>query len=154
KPVVVMETSLGTVKIELDQDKAPISVKNFLQYVDDKYYDGTVFHRVIGDFMIQGGGFEPLKGVEDVDGFQAKQKKTRDPIKNESGNGLSNTRGTIAMARTNQLDSATSQFYINVVDNADKLDAPKYCVFGKVIDGIDVVDKIKQVKTRAISFQG
>jgi cyclophilin family peptidyl-prolyl cis-trans isomerase len=136
-PVVVMETSMGTIKIELAADKAPITVKNFLSYVDDKFYDGTIFHRVIGDFMIQGGGFEP--GM--------KQKKTKDPIKNESGNGLSNTRGTIAMARTQDLDSATSQFYINTVNNADKLDEPKYCVFGKVIDGMDVVDKIKAVKT-------
>jgi len=104
--------------------------------------------------MIQGGGFESLKGIEDVEAFQAKQKKTRDPIKNESGNGLSNTRGTIAMARTNKLDSATAQFYLNTVDNADKLDEPKYCVFGKVIDGMDVVDKIKKVKTRAILYMG
>jgi cyclophilin family peptidyl-prolyl cis-trans isomerase len=150
KPVVIMETSLGAIKIELNAEKAPISVKNFLQYVDDKYYDGLVFHRVIEDFMIQGGGFAPLKGVDDPEGFQAKQKKTRDPIKNESGNGLSNTRGAIAMARTSDLDSATSQFYINTVDNSDKLDEPKYCVFGKVIDGMEVVDKIRKVKTRAI----
>jgi cyclophilin family peptidyl-prolyl cis-trans isomerase len=149
-PVVVMETSLGTIKIQLDAEKAPITVKNFLQYVDDKFYDGLVFHRVIADFMIQGGGFERLMGVEDAEGFQAKQKKTREPIKNESGNGLSNTRGTIAMARTNKLDSATAQFYINTVDNSGKLDEPKYCVFGKVIDGMDVVDKIREVKTRKI----
>jgi cyclophilin family peptidyl-prolyl cis-trans isomerase len=150
KPVVVVETSLGTIKVELDQAKAPVTVKNFLHYVDDKFYDGLVFHRVIEDFMIQGGGFEPLKGVDDVQDFQAKQKKTREPIKNESGNGLSNTRGTIAMARTAALDSATSQFYINTVDNSSKLDRPQYCVFGKVIDGMDVVDKIRKVKTRAI----
>jgi cyclophilin family peptidyl-prolyl cis-trans isomerase len=149
-PVVVMETSMGTIKIMLDEAKAPISVKNFLQYVDDKFYDGTIFHRVMSDFMIQGGGFEPLKGVNDIAGFEAKQKKTRDPIKNESGNGLSNTRGTIAMARTRNLDSATAQFYINVEDNSAKLDRPKYCVFGKVIEGMDVVDKIKEVKTRVI----
>ena len=134
---VVMETSLGTIKLELDGDKAPISVANFLGYVDDKYYDGLVFHRVISNFMIQGGGFEP--GM--------KQKKTKAPIKNESGNGLSNTRGTIAMARTNDLDSATAQFYINTVDNSGSLDKPKYCVFGKVIEGMDVVDKIRAVKT-------
>jgi cyclophilin family peptidyl-prolyl cis-trans isomerase len=145
--VVVMETSLGTIKIELNGEKAPITVKNFLQYVDDKFYDGLVFHRVIEDFMIQGGGFEPLKGVADPDGFEAKQKKTRPPIKNESGNGLSNTRGTIAMARTNDPNSATAQFYINTEDNSDKLDQPRYCVFGKVIEGMDVVDKIKAVKT-------
>jgi cyclophilin family peptidyl-prolyl cis-trans isomerase len=137
KPVVIMETSLGTIKIELDPERAPITVKNFLQYVDDKHYDGTVFHRVIKDFMIQGGGYEP--GL--------KEKKTREPIKNESGNGLSNVRGSIAMARTNQLDSATSQFYINTVDNSSKLDRPKYCVFGKVIEGMDVVDKIRAVET-------
>jgi cyclophilin family peptidyl-prolyl cis-trans isomerase len=136
KPVVVMETSLGTIKIELDPEKAPISVKNFLSYVDDKFYDGTVFHRVIPTFMIQGGGFEP--GM--------KQKKTKDAIKNESGNGLSNVRGAIAMARTNDLDSATAQFYINTVDNPF-LDKGKYCVFGRVIDGLDVVDKIKAVET-------
>jgi cyclophilin family peptidyl-prolyl cis-trans isomerase len=134
-PVVVMETSMGTIKIELNAEKAPITVQNFLKYVEDKHYDGTIFHRVISDFMIQGGGFEP--GM--------KEKKTRDPIKNESGNGLKNDRGTIAMARTNQLDSATAQFYINTVDNPN-LDRGKYCVFGKVIEGMDVVDKIRKVK--------
>jgi cyclophilin family peptidyl-prolyl cis-trans isomerase len=144
-PVVVMETSKGTVKIELFQDKAPITVKNFLEYVDDKHYDGLIFHRVIPTFMVQGGGFEP--GM--------KEKKTRDPIKNESDNGLSNERGTIAMARTNKPDSATSQFYINVKDNPD-LDKAKardkvgYCVFGKVIEGMDVIDKIKDVKTHSV----
>jgi cyclophilin family peptidyl-prolyl cis-trans isomerase len=133
-PVVVMETSKGTIKIELNAEKAPVTVKNFLQYVEDKHYDGTIFHRVIGDFMIQGGGFEP--GM--------KEKKTRDPIKNESS--LKNERGTIAMARLQNPDSATAQFYINVVDNPN-LDENKYCVFGKVIEGLDVVDKIKAVKT-------
>ena len=137
-PVVVMETSMGTVKIELFEDKAPVTVKNFLQYVEDKHYDGTVFHRVIDGFMIQGGGFEP--GM--------KEKKTRDPIKNESGNGVPNNRGYIAMARTNKLDSATSQFYINVKDNGF-LDENKYCAFGRVIDGIEVVDRIKEVPTGA-----
>jgi len=135
-PVVVMETSLGTIKIELDEQKAPITVKNFLSYVDDKFYDGTIFHRVIRDFMVQGGGFEP--GL--------KQKRTKAPIKNESGNGLSNARGSIAMARTNDLNSATAQFFINVVDNS-RLDPARYCVFGKVIDGMDVVDKIRDVST-------
>ena len=140
-PVVVMDTSLGTVKIELFEDKAPTTVKNFLTYVKDKHYDGLIFHRVIEDFMIQGGGFEP--GM--------KERKTKDPIKNESGNGLSNLRGTIAMARTSDLDSATSQFYINVKDNKG-LDgkpgqATGYTVFGRVIEGMDVVDKIRAVKT-------
>src|SRR5262245_39411952 len=97
-PVVVMDTSMGTIKIELDQEKAPITVKNFLGYVDDKFYDGTIFHRVIGNFMIQGGGFEP--GM--------KQKETKDPIKNEAANGLSNERGTIAMARQSEPDTATA----------------------------------------------
>ena len=102
-----METNLGTIKIELYEKKAPITVKNFLDYVDNQFYDGTIFHRVIADFMIQGGGMEP--GL--------KEKKGKDPIKNESANGLSNERGTIAMARTNVPDSATSQFFINVKDN-------------------------------------
>lgn len=142
-PVVVMETSLGNVKIELDQAKAPISVKNFLSYVDEKFYDGTIFHRVISSFMIQGGGFTA----------DMQQKPTKAPIKNEAGNGLSNKRGTLAMARTMVVDSATAQFFINVVDN-DFLDHRDnssqgfgYAVFGKVIEGMDVVDKIKSVKT-------
>jgi cyclophilin family peptidyl-prolyl cis-trans isomerase len=140
-PVVVMETSLGTIKIELFEDKAPITVKNFLSYVDDKHYDGTIFHRVIGTFMIQGGGYAPDK----------KEKPTKPPIQNESTNAVSNARGTIAMARTTAPDSASAQFYINVVDNArlDKANARDrvgYCVFGKVIEGMDVVDKIKDVK--------
>ena len=136
-PVVVLETSKGTIKIELFEEKAPITVKNFLQYVDDKHFDGLTFHRVISNFMIQGGGY-------DVD---QKERKTRDKIKNESGNGVPNNRGYIAMARTNDLDSATSQFYINVKDNSRSLDQPRYCVFGKVIEGMDVVDKIKGVET-------
>jgi cyclophilin family peptidyl-prolyl cis-trans isomerase len=139
-PVVVMETSMGTVKIELLEDKAPITVKNFLAYVEGKHYDGTIFHRVIPDFMIQGGGFEP--GL--------KQKETKDPIKNEASNGLSNVRGTLAMARTNDPDSATAQFFINVKDNKflDKNDTSAgYAVFGKVIEGMDIVDKIKGVRT-------
>jgi cyclophilin family peptidyl-prolyl cis-trans isomerase len=139
-PVVVMETSAGTVKIELFEDKAPITVKNFLAYVADKHYDGVIFHRVIEDFMIQGGGFEP--GM--------KEKKTKDPIKNEAANGLSNLRGTLAMARTNDPDSATAQFFINVKDNKflDKSDSGAgYAVFAKVTEGMDVVDKIKGVKT-------
>lgn len=135
-PVVVMETSMGTIKIQLDDEKAPITVKNFLKYVDDKFYDGTVFHRVIPTFMIQGGGFE--SGL--------KEKKTGETIKNEAPNGLSNVRGSIAMARRNDPDSATAQFYINVKDNKG-LDGARYCAFGKVIEGMDVVDKIKDVKT-------
>jgi cyclophilin family peptidyl-prolyl cis-trans isomerase len=143
-PVVVMETSMGTIKIELYPDKAPVTVKNFLGYVDDKFYDNTIFHRVISNFMIQGGGFTK----------DNKEKKTKDPIKNESDNGLSNKRGTIAMARTNKPDSATAQFYINVKDNgfldkAQARDGVGYAVFGKVIEGMDVVDKIKDVKTGA-----
>jgi peptidyl-prolyl cis-trans isomerase B (cyclophilin B) len=134
---VLMQTSLGSIKLELDEDKAPITVNNFLTYVDDGFYDNTIFHRVIDRFMIQGGGFEP--GM--------KQKKTRAPIKNESGNGLSNVRGSIAMARTSDLNSATAQFYINVVDNSGSLDEPKYCVFGKVVEGMDTVDKIKGART-------
>jgi peptidyl-prolyl cis-trans isomerase B (cyclophilin B) len=140
-PIVVMETNHGTVKIELFEDKAPVTVKNFLKYVEDKHYDGTVFHRVIDGFMIQGGGFEP--GM--------KEKKTREPIKNESNNGLSNARGTIAMARTSAPDSATAQFYINVKDNKGLDGSPDkasgYTVFGRVTEGMDVVNKIKEVKT-------
>jgi cyclophilin family peptidyl-prolyl cis-trans isomerase len=140
-PVVVMETSHGTIKIELFEDKAPITVKNFLSYVDDKHYDGTIFHRVIGTFMIQGGGYAPDK----------KEKPTKPPIENESTNAVSNARGTIAMARTSAPNSASAQFYINVVDNArldrgNARDRIGYCVFGKVIEGMDVVDKIKDVK--------
>jgi cyclophilin family peptidyl-prolyl cis-trans isomerase len=141
-PIVIMETSMGTIKIELFDDKAPITVKNFLSYVEDKHYDGVIFHRVIPDFMIQSGGMEP--GL--------KEKKTKDPIKNEAGNQLPNTRYTIAMARLNDPDTATSQFYINLKHNKslDRANDPKgfgYCVFGRVIDGTDVVDKINGVKT-------
>jgi peptidyl-prolyl cis-trans isomerase B (cyclophilin B) len=143
-PVVVMETSLGTIKIELNEDKAPITVKNFLAYVDDSFFDNTIFHRVIDGFMIQGGGFEP--GM--------KQKKTNAPILNESPNGLSNVKGTIAMARTSAPDSATAQFFINVSDNSGSLDKPRYCVFGKVTAGIDIVDKIKAVKTGSKAGHG
>jgi cyclophilin family peptidyl-prolyl cis-trans isomerase len=132
---------MGKVKIELFQDKAPITVKNFLQYVDDKFYDGTIFHRVISDFMIQGGGFEP--GM--------REKNTGPAIRNESDNGLKNVRSTIAMARTPIVDSATAQFFVNVKDNTRGLDPKRgrdgYAVFGKVIDGMDVVDKIKEVPT-------
>jgi cyclophilin family peptidyl-prolyl cis-trans isomerase len=141
-PVVEMDTSEGKIKIELFADKAPITVKNFLKYVDDKHYDGTIFHRVISDFMIQGGGFEP--GL--------KERKTGDPIKNESSNGVANKRGTIAMARTNVPDSAASQFFINVKDNSflDKANAGDgvgYAVFRQVTEGLDIVDKIRKVDT-------
>jgi cyclophilin family peptidyl-prolyl cis-trans isomerase len=154
-PVVVIDTSLGAIKVELDQDKAPVTVKNFLSYVDDKFYDGTVFHRVMKGFMIQGGGFETgMDKARSVQQFRAKEKRTKAPIKNESDNGLSNKRGTIAMARTDDPNSATAQFFINVVDNPrlDRSNAPGggYCVFGKVVDGLDVVDKIRDVSTHAI----
>jgi cyclophilin family peptidyl-prolyl cis-trans isomerase len=138
-PVVVMDTSHGKIVVELFADKAPITVKNFLGYVDEKHYDGTIFHRVIADFMIQGGGMEP--GL--------KEKRTRAGIKNEAG--IANERGTLAMARTNDPDSATAQFFINVKDNPflNRGDAkkPGYAVFGRVIDGLDVVDKIRRVET-------
>ena len=145
-PIVVMETSEGTIKIELWADKAPGTVANFLRYVDDGFYNGTIFHRVIPDFMIQGGGLTP----------DMKQKKTRDPIKNEADPEFKNERGTLAMARTGLIHSATSQFFINVVDNPflnQKNKTPAgfgYAVFGKVIEGMDVADRIKDVKT--ISF--
>ena len=142
-PQVLMETSMGPVKIELFEDLAPITVKNFLNYVDDRFYDGTIFHRVIADFMIQGGGFEP---------DMKKEKATRPPIKNESSNKLANHRATLAMARTNDPNSATAQFFINVKDNgflnkAQAKDGVGYAVFGRVMEGMDVVDKIKVVAT-------
>ena len=147
-PVVTLKTSLGEIKIELYPDQAPITVRNFLGYVQDGFYDGTIFHRVIKNFMIQGGGF--------VSGMS--QKETKDPIVNEAANGLANKRGTIAMARTNVVDSATAQFFINVVDN-DFLNhtekSPRgfgYCVFGKVIEGMDVADKIVNVPTGAFGY--
>lgn len=138
---VKLSTSMGDIVVELDAAKAPKTVENFLQYVADKHYDGTVFHRVIDGFMIQGGGFTP----------DLQQKATRAPIPLEARNGLRNDRGTIAMARTANPNSATSQFFINVVDNAG-LNAPSpdgngYAVFGKVVAGMDVVDKIRAVST-------
>ncbi len=140
---VIMDTSLGSITAELYEDKAPITVANFASYVKDGFYAGTIFHRVIDGFMIQGGGF-----TKDMN-----QKPTKEPIKNEAANGLKNARGTLAMARTSVVDSATSQFFINLVDN-DYLDyrgpLPSefgYCVFGKVVDGMDVVDKIAKVRT-------
>lgn len=136
----VLETSMGEIHIELDADKAPVTVENFLKYVDDGFYNGTIFHRVIPDFMIQGGGF-----TEDMT-----QKPTRDPIRNEADNGLSNEPYTIAMARTSVVDSATAQFFINVADNVF-LDHGKrdfgYAVFGKVTKGEDIVDRIAGVDT-------
>jgi peptidyl-prolyl cis-trans isomerase A (cyclophilin A) len=138
-PVVVMKTSLGDITLELDAAKAPITVANFLAYVDAKFYDATIFHRVIKGFMIQGGGLTA----------DFVEKPARPPIKNESGNGLKNMRGTIAMARTEALNSATCQFYINHVDNPD-LDTMKYAVFGKVIKGLEVVDAIAALPTGTI----
>ncbi|MBI4457012.1 MAG: peptidyl-prolyl cis-trans isomerase [Acidobacteria bacterium] len=143
KPVVEMETSMGTIAIELYPDKAPETIKNFLAYVDSGFYNGTIFHRVIRNFMIQGGGLMP----------DLTRKSTKPPIKNEANNKLSNKRGTIAMARTGEINSATAQFFINVQDNqpldyhGDSPDAYGYAVFGKVISGMDVVDKIRNVKT-------
>jgi len=140
---VKLQTTLGDIVIELNEDKAPETVKNFLAYVRDGYYDGTIFHRVINNFMIQGGGFNN----------QMMQKSTQDPIKNEADNGLANDRGTIAMARTPDPDSATSQFFINHKNNeflnftAPSAQGWGYCVFGKVTDGMDVVDAIASVST-------
>ena len=141
-PTVVMKTSMGSITIELDAAKAPETVKNFLAYVNAKHYDGTVFHRVIDGFMIQGGGFAVDK----------QQKAVKAPIKNESSNGLQNKVGTLAMARTGDPNSATAQFFINVKDNgfldkAQSQDGFGYCVFGKVTDGMDVVNKIKSTPT-------
>ena len=145
---VLIKTSMGNITIELYPEKSPITVENFLTYVKEGFYNGTIFHRVIDGFMIQGGGFEP--------GMVA--KKTNPPIKNEANNGLSNLRGTIAMARTQVIDSATSQFFINLKDNTfldHRDDTPQgygYCVFGKVIKGMDVVDKIAKVKTHSVGY--
>src|SRR5205823_378763 len=141
-PLVVIDTSMGSITVELFPEKAPVTLKNFLQYVGDKAYDNTVFHRVIKTFVIQGGGYS-------ADG---KLKDTRPPIKNEANNGLSNERGTIAMARTKDPDSATNQFYINVKDNPSLdfkggVGKEGYCVFGRVVDGLDVVDQIRAVET-------
>lgn len=146
--MIKLHTNFGVIALELDTDKAPETVKNFIDYVQAGHYDNTIFHRVIDGFMIQGGGFEP----------SMKQKPTRAPIKNEADNGLKNARHTIAMARTNDPHSATAQFFINVKDNGF-LDytAPTpsgwgYCVFGKVVEGGEVVDKIKGVPTGNAGF--
>ena len=142
-PTVVLDTSHGTIRIELDTEKAPISSQNFLDYVNAGHYDGVIFHRVISNFMIQGGGMTP----------DMKEKKTGKPIKNEAGHGLKNVRGSLAMARTGVVDSATAQFFINVKDN-DFLNHQDetargfgYAVFGKVVEGMDVVDQIRNVPT-------
>lgn len=141
--MIKLQTNFGDITLELDADKAPETVKNFLAYVESGHYDGTVFHRVIDGFMIQGGGFTP----------DMQQKPTQAPVKNEADNGLKNTRYTIAMARTNDPHSATAQFFINVSDNgfldfkSPTSNGWGYCVFGKVVEGMDVVDRIKDVPT-------
>ena len=145
-PTVLISTSLGDITVELYNDRAPVSVQNFLQYVKDGFYPGTIFHRVISGFMIQGGGFTA----------DMVEKPTRPPIRNEATNGLTNVRGTLAMARTEALRSATAQFFINVADNRVKLDhhgfSPEdfgYAVFGRVLSGLEVCDRIAAVKTRS-----
>ena len=146
-PIVMIETSKGNIKIELFQDKAPVSVKNFLTYVEEESYNGTLFHRVIPGFMVQGGGFSP----------DWKKRPTHAPIVNESDNGLKNKRGTLAMARTNDVNSATSQFFINLDDNGF-LDYTRgkygYAVFGEVKEGMDVVKAIAKVKTTRKNGRG
>jgi peptidyl-prolyl cis-trans isomerase B (cyclophilin B) len=143
-----MQTSLGVIDIELDNTKAPATAANFEQYVKDGFYDGTIFHRVIDGFMIQGGGLEP--GM--------KEKQTRASIQNEANNGLKNERGTIAMARTQDPHSATAQFFINVANNnflnhsSPTIDGWGYCVFGKVVNGMDIVDQIKGVATTSKGY--
>ena len=138
-PVVVMDTSMGEITIELDAEKAPTTAENFLKYADDKFFDGLTFHRVIRGFMIQGGGFDEQ--------LRQKEQGLRAPIRNESGNGLTNARGTISMARTSDPNSATSQFFINHKDNPPLDQGAGYAVFGKVTGGMDVVDKIANVRT-------
>ncbi|WDE13615.1 peptidylprolyl isomerase [Thalassomonas haliotis] len=146
--MITFKTNLGDIKIELDFDKAPITAKNFQQYAEDGFYNGTIFHRVIKGFMAQGGGFEP--GMA--------EKDSREPIQNEASNGLSNKRGTLAMARTQDPHSASAQFFINLVDN-DFLDFKNesvqgwgYCVFGEVSEGMDIVDKMTLVDTGRMGF--
>jgi cyclophilin family peptidyl-prolyl cis-trans isomerase len=140
-PMVLVKTSMGSFKIELFEKEAPITVKNFLNYVDKKFYDGTIFHRVMPTFVIQGGGFDK----------NMVQKSTLTPIQNEAKNGLKNLKGTLSMARTNDINSATSQFFVNLKSNAalDHVSEAQfgYAVFGKVVQGLDVVDKIAAVKT-------
>ena len=147
-PTVLLTTSMGEILVEVDEKNAPKTAANFLQYVDDKFYDGTIFHRVIGHFMIQGGGMD----------MKMKEQETREPIENEADNGLHNGVGTLAMARTQDPHSATAQFFINVADNtfldhtAKDVQGWGYCVFGKVVDGMDVVEKIKKVRTKRFGF--
>ena len=146
--MIKLHTSLGTITLELDADKAPKTVANFIEYVKSGHYDGTIFHRVIDGFMIQGGGMTP----------DMEQKPTRETIENEAANGLKNLRGTIAMARTNAPHSASAQFFINVADNdflnfrSADANGFGYCVFGKVVDGLDVVEQIRAVKTGRRGF--
>lgn len=140
KPMVVFSTTFGEVTIELYPDKAPVTVENFLAYVDGGFYDGTIFHRVVPGFVIQGGGF-----TENME-----QKSTRPPIKNEADNGLNNGRGMLSMARTRDVNSATSQFFINLIDNAVLDHGTRdfgYAVFARVVEGMDVIDKIAAVRT-------
>lgn len=148
--LIKIETSKGAMTAELYEDKAPVTVENFLKYVDGKHYDGTIFHRVIKNFMIQGGGFTP----------DMNQKSTLAPIRNEAKNGLRNDRGTLAMARTQVVDSATCQFFINHRDNdflnytSSTVQGYGYCVFGKVTDGLDVLDAIAEVRTGNVGYYG
>jgi peptidyl-prolyl cis-trans isomerase B (cyclophilin B) len=140
--VLILKTSEGDIKVELFEKEAPISSENFLKYAQEGFYDGTIFHRVIDGFMVQGGGFSA----------DMKRKSTHPPIKNEAGNGLKNIKYTLAMARTSDPNSATSQFFINTTDNgflnrAESQDGVGYAVFGKVVEGMDVVDRIGKVKT-------
>lgn len=147
-PTVLIETSSGDILVELFEDKAPKTVANFLKYVDEGFYENTIFHRVIAGFMIQGGGMDA----------RMNEKPTHEPVENEADNGVKNERGTIAMARTQDPHSATAQFFINLVDNAFLNHTEKsvagwgYCAFGKVTDGMDVVDKIAKVKTKSHGF--
>ena len=147
-PTVLLETTSGDILIELYADKAPATVENFLKYVNEGFYANTIFHRVIKGFMIQGGGMN----------MKMEEKATHAPIKNEADNGLANERGTIAMARTRDPHSATAQFFINTVDNgflnfsSPDVNGYGYCVFGKVTEGLDVVDKIAKVKTKTLGF--
>jgi peptidyl-prolyl cis-trans isomerase A (cyclophilin A) len=145
KTIIVFETTMGNFEVELNQEKSPITVKNFLSYVNEGYYDGLIFHRVMDGFMIQGGGF-----TQDMS-----EKKTKSPIKNEADNGLKNLKYTLAMARTGEVDSATSQFFINTADNAFLDHGFRdfgYAVFGKVVSGQDVIDKIGKVKTHSVGY--